>query len=37
MFLELTGANAFGRWTDDAVATNIETLAMFGRTVCADL
>ncbi len=37
MFSELTEANGFGSWTDDAVAANIETLALLGRTVTPDL
>lgn len=37
MFSELTDANGFGWWTDDAVAANIETLALLGRTVTPDL
>lgn len=37
MFSELTEAHGFGSWTDDAVAANIETLALLGRTVTPDL
>jgi ABC-type nitrate/sulfonate/bicarbonate transport system substrate-binding protein len=37
MFSELTDANGFGWWTDDAVAANIETLGLLGRTVTPDL
>lgn len=37
MFSALTDANGFGWWTEEAVAENIETLALLGRTVTADL
>lgn len=37
MFSELTDANGFGWWTDEAVAENIETLALLDRTVTPDL
>lgn len=37
MFSDLTDENGFGSWTDDAVAANIETLALLGRTVTPDL
>jgi len=37
MFSELTDEHGFGWWTDDTVAANIETLALLGRTVTADL
>jgi len=37
MFSDLTDAAGFGWWTDDAVAANIETLALLGRTVTPDL
>ncbi|MEO0916704.1 MAG: ABC transporter substrate-binding protein [Pseudomonadota bacterium] len=37
MFTDLTAANGFGWWTDETVAANIETLALLGRTVSADL
>jgi ABC-type nitrate/sulfonate/bicarbonate transport system substrate-binding protein len=37
MFSELTDANGFGWWTDEAVAENIATLALLGRTVTPDL
>jgi len=37
MFSDLTNANGFGWWTDEAVAENIETLGLLGRTVTADL
>ncbi|MQX35707.1 ABC transporter substrate-binding protein [Roseospira navarrensis] len=37
MFSDLTDAHGFGWWTDDAVAANIETLALLGRTVSPDL
>lgn len=37
MFSELTDANGFGWWTDDTVAQNIETLALLGMPVTADL
>lgn len=37
MFSDLTDANGFGWWTDETVAANIETLALLGRTVTADL
>ena len=37
MFSDLTDANGFGWWTDDTVAANIETLALLGRNVSADL
>lgn len=37
MFSDLTDANGFGWWTDETVAANIETLALLGQTVTADL
>lgn len=37
MFSELTDTSGFGWWTDDTVAANIETLALLGRDVSADL
>ena len=37
MFSELTDANGFGWWTDEAVQQNIETLGLLGRTVNAGL
>ena len=37
MFSGLTDQNGFGSWTDEAVAANIETLALLGRTVTPDL
>ena len=37
MFSDLTKANGFGWFTDETVAANIETLALLGRTVTADL
>lgn len=37
MFSDLTEANGFGSWTDEAVAANIETLALLGRVVTPDL
>lgn len=37
MFSDLTAANGFGWWTDETVAANIETLALLGQTVTADL
>ncbi len=37
MFSDLTEANGFGWWTDDAVAANIETLALLGREVTPEL
>ena len=37
MFSDLTDTNGFGWWTDEAVAANIETLALLGRTVTPDL
>ncbi|AUH65017.1 ABC transporter substrate-binding protein [Paracoccus zhejiangensis] len=37
MFSDLTDQNGFGSWTDEAVAANIETLALLGRTVTPDL
>jgi NitT/TauT family transport system substrate-binding protein len=37
MFSDLTDANGFGWFTDETVAANIETLALLGRTVTADL
>jgi ABC-type nitrate/sulfonate/bicarbonate transport system substrate-binding protein len=37
MFSELTDRNGFGSWTDEAVAANIETLALLGREVTPDL
>ena len=37
MFSELTDANGFGWFTEETVAENIETLALLGREVTADL
>ncbi|MEL7183196.1 MAG: ABC transporter substrate-binding protein [Pseudomonadota bacterium] len=37
MFSDLTDANGFGWWTEETVAANIETLALLGRDVTADL
>ena len=37
MFSDLTDANGFGWWTDETVAQNIETLALLGMPVSADL
>ncbi len=37
MFSELTDAEGFGWFTDETVAQNIETLALLGRDVTADL
>ncbi|MEM9229702.1 MAG: ABC transporter substrate-binding protein [Pseudomonadota bacterium] len=37
MFSDLTDANGFGWWTEDTVAANLETLALLGREVTADL
>lgn len=37
MFTALTQAQGFGWFTDDTVAANIETLALLGRDVSADL
>ena len=37
MFSELTDTHGFGWWTDEAVAENIATLALLGRTVTPDL
>lgn len=37
MFSDLTDARGFGWFTDETVAENIETLALFGRNVSADL
>ncbi|WP_299611750.1 ABC transporter substrate-binding protein [uncultured Tateyamaria sp.] len=37
MFSDLTTENGFGWFTDDTVAANIETLALLGRDVSADL
>lgn len=37
MFTDLTAANGFGWWTDDTVSANIETLALLGSDVSADL
>ncbi|WP_299654607.1 ABC transporter substrate-binding protein [uncultured Tateyamaria sp.] len=37
MFSDLTAENGFGWFTDDTVAANIETLALLGRDVSADL
>lgn len=37
MFSDLTDANGFGWFTEETVARNIETLALLGRTVTADL
>lgn len=37
MFSDLTQANGFGWWTDDAVEANIRTLALLGRDVTPEL
>ena len=37
MFSELTQANGFGWFTDETIAANVETLALLGREVSADL
>ncbi len=37
MFSELTEENGFGWWTEDTVGANVETLALLGRDVSADL
>ncbi|MFN4100255.1 MAG: twin-arginine translocation pathway signal protein, partial [Pararhodobacter sp.] len=37
MFSDLTDANGFGWFTDETVAENIETLALLGMPVPADL
>lgn len=37
MFSDLTDSKGFGWWNDEAVAANIETLALLGRTVTPDL
>ncbi|EIE49553.1 NitT/TauT family transport system substrate-binding protein [Salipiger aestuarii] len=37
MFSDLTDAQGFGWFTDDTVAANIETLALLGKPVSADL
>ncbi|WP_415922571.1 ABC transporter substrate-binding protein [Tateyamaria sp. SN6-1] len=37
MFSDLTAENGFGWFTDETVASNIETLALLGQTVSADL
>lgn len=37
MFSDLTKASGFGWFTDDTVAANIETLALLGRKVGADM
>ncbi|MEM9395580.1 MAG: ABC transporter substrate-binding protein [Pseudomonadota bacterium] len=37
MFSELTDANGFGWFTEDTIASNIETLALLGRKVTPDL
>lgn len=37
MFSDLTDARGFGWFTDETVANNIETLALLGRDVSADL
>lgn len=37
MFSDLTAEHGFGWFTEDTVAANIETLALLGRTVTADL
>jgi len=37
MFSDLTDEFGFGWWTDETVAANIETLALLGRDVSADL
>lgn len=37
MFSDLTDRHGFGWWTDEAVAANVETLALLGRTVTPEL
>lgn len=37
MFSDLTDRHGFGWWSDDAVANNIETLALLGHEVAPDL
>ena len=37
LFSDLTDANGFGWWTDETVEANIETLALLGTPVSADL
>lgn len=37
MFSDLTATNGFGSFTDETIAQNIETLALLGRDVSADL
>ena len=37
MFSDLTDRFGFGWFTDETVAANIETLALLGRSVTADL
>lgn len=37
MFSELTEANGFGWFTEETIAQNVETLALLGRDVSADL
>jgi NitT/TauT family transport system substrate-binding protein len=37
MFSDLTEASGFGWFTDETVAANIETLALLGRKVSADM
>ena len=37
MFSELTQADGFGWFTDETIAANVETLALLGREVSADL
>ncbi|MEM8578230.1 MAG: ABC transporter substrate-binding protein [Pseudomonadota bacterium] len=37
MFTDLTEANGFGWWTEETVAANVETLALLGQDVSADL
>jgi hypothetical protein len=37
MFSELTDSKGFGWWTDEAVESNIETLALLGLDVTSDL
>lgn len=37
MFSDLTNEHGFGWFTDETVASNIETLALLGQTVTADL
>lgn len=37
MFSDLTDEHGFGWFTDETVAANIETLALLGRTVTADM